>query len=111
MGVENKTQATLWARREMLGEDVGGYQNLVTSTGITSRELEVIQCLMDGTTDSFDIGSKLTIEYTTVRAHFKSIYRKLDVSSRDEAVTKAFALINSSSNIEHSIELYGSELK
>lgn len=54
----------------------------------TRRELEVLKELVAGHTDS-EIANLLCISEHTVRSHIKNIYRKLEVSSRSQAVAKA----------------------
>jgi len=56
---------------------------------LTTRELEIIKAIVDGLKDK-DIADTLSISEHTVRSHVKSIFRKLKVSSRSQAVTKAF---------------------
>lgn len=55
---------------------------------LTPREHEVLQRLADGLTTT-QIAARSTKSPHTVRTHVKNLYRKLDVSSRKEAVTKA----------------------
>jgi two-component system nitrate/nitrite response regulator NarL len=52
---------------------------------LTSREWEVIDCLWEGL-PTHGIAERLFITETTVRRHVAAILRKLNVSSRDEAV-------------------------
>jgi two-component system, NarL family, response regulator LiaR len=58
---------------------------------ITDRECEVLQLAASGLTNR-GIGLKLSISDRTVQGHLASIYTKLQVSSRTEAVTKALNL-------------------
>jgi LuxR family maltose regulon positive regulatory protein len=58
---------------------------------LTERELEVLR-LMAADLFAPDIAEELVIAVSTVRSHIKSIYRKLDVHSRYEAVERARAL-------------------
>lgn len=58
---------------------------------LTKRELEVMQALFQGKKDRL-IAEDLYISEHTVRSHIKNIYRKLKVSSRMQAVTKALKL-------------------
>jgi LuxR family maltose regulon positive regulatory protein len=51
---------------------------------LTERELAVLR-LLDGEHNNREIGRILYVSPNTVKAHVKSIYRKLGVSSRDEA--------------------------
>ncbi len=54
----------------------------------TRRELEVLKLLVDGRKDR-EISEFLYISEHTVRSHIKSLFRKLGVSSRSQAVAKA----------------------
>ncbi len=55
---------------------------------ITERELEVLKLMAEGRSNP-EIADELVIALGTVKAHSSSIYRKLDVRSRTEAVVKA----------------------
>lgn len=55
---------------------------------LTTRELEVLKAFVDGFKDR-EISEKLRISEHTVRSHVKSIFRKLNVSSRSRAATRA----------------------
>ena len=55
---------------------------------LTSREKEVLALAADGMTTR-QIASQLFIRQQTVRAHFKNIYPKLGVNSRNEAIIYA----------------------
>lgn len=50
---------------------------------LTAREAEILIMLGRGHTSSF-VADELTVAESTVRSHRKNIYRKLDVSSREE---------------------------
>jgi DNA-binding NarL/FixJ family response regulator len=52
---------------------------------LTAREWEVLDLLCDGRNTS-QIADELVLAQETVRSHVKSILRKLDVSSRREAI-------------------------
>lgn len=52
---------------------------------LTDREKEVLALLSEGMTND-KIASKLVLSERTVRFHLSNIYRKLDVSSRAEAI-------------------------
>lgn len=58
---------------------------------LTDREREVLQLAASGLTNP-GIGLKLSISDRTVQGHLASIYAKLSVSSRTEAVTKGLQL-------------------
>ncbi len=55
---------------------------------LSQRELEVLQLLAMGKTNQ-DIAQQLIVAPGTIKAHASSIYRKLDVRNRTEAVTRA----------------------
>jgi DNA-binding NarL/FixJ family response regulator len=55
---------------------------------LSSRELEVLQCLAQGMTTSL-IAAKLVISENTVKTHVRHILEKLEASNRLEAVSKA----------------------
>lgn len=59
--------------------------------GLSSREEEILSLMSDGL-DFKMIGEKIFISYETVRTHVKNIYKKLHVSSKSEAVSKAAQL-------------------
>jgi DNA-binding CsgD family transcriptional regulator len=58
---------------------------------LTSRELDVLRYLPTRLSN-LDIGARLRISQNTVKTHLKDIYRKLRVSSRNEAVVAAVRL-------------------
>ena len=53
---------------------------------LTSRELEVLQCISQGLTNQ-EIAARLVVEVGTVKNHVHNILEKLNVSSRDEAAS------------------------
>lgn len=59
------------------------------SPDITPRESEVLSLLCEGMSYKM-IAEDLFISEETVRRHIKSIYKKLEVHSKSEAVAKAF---------------------
>jgi DNA-binding NarL/FixJ family response regulator len=68
----------------------GGGLNRLGMEGneLTSREVEVLELLQDGHTNS-EIAEALSIGVETVRTHARSIYRKLGVPSRRELARRA----------------------
>ena len=55
---------------------------------LTERELQVLRLLATGLS-STQVAEELFIAVSTARSYIKVIYRKLDVHSRDEAITRA----------------------
>ena len=60
-----------------------------SALGLTRRESEIIACLVTGKSNR-DIADSLTVSENTVKTHLKSIFQKLNVRSR----TQAMALIH-----------------
>ena len=56
--------------------------------GLTTRELDVLRLAARGLTNRA-IGHELSISHRTVQGHLQTIYGKLGVNSRTEAVTEA----------------------
>ena len=59
--------------------------------GLSSREMEVLDCLAQGMT-TVQIADELFISENTVKTHVRHILEKLDASNRAEAVSKAIQL-------------------
>ena len=57
---------------------------------LTERELDVLR-LLDGELSTWQIAHRLYVAPSTVRTQIKSVYRKLGVSSREQAVQEARA--------------------
>ncbi len=55
---------------------------------LSDRELDVLRLLDEGRTKR-DIGRALYLSYNTIHSHTKSIYRKLDACSREQALAQA----------------------
>lgn len=64
------------------GEEKDGNQ------GLSERELEVLQLLAKGATND-EIASALFLSEKTVKSHLSSIFRKLRVTNRTQAASKA----------------------
>ncbi|MGH9258921.1 MAG: response regulator transcription factor, partial [Acidimicrobiales bacterium] len=55
---------------------------------LSDRELSVLRYLPSRLSNR-EIGAELFVSLNTVKSHLKTIYRKLDVERRDEAVRRA----------------------
>ncbi|MBL7766310.1 MAG: response regulator transcription factor [Chitinophagaceae bacterium] len=75
--------------RKVVASFAGKHQIPEKSTLLTARENEVLQHLSAGLRYK-EIADLLNISNETVRKHTRNIYEKLQVSSRMEAVNKAF---------------------
>ena len=62
--------------------------NKDNSFNLSSREKEILKCLVDGMSYKL-IASHCFISIDTVHGHIKNIYKKLQVHSKSEAVVKA----------------------
>jgi len=60
----------------------------VSSEALTGRELNVLELLAKGWSNK-EIGANLCISETTVKSHLRSVFVKLNVLSRTEAITVA----------------------
>ncbi len=63
----------------------------VTALGISDRELEVLELLVNGQSNK-EIAANLFVSPNTVKTHISRLYEKLEVSRRTQAVTKAKTL-------------------
>jgi LuxR family transcriptional regulator, maltose regulon positive regulatory protein len=59
--------------------------------GLSDRELDVLRLLATDLTQR-EIGQQLYLSFNTVKSHSRSIFRKLGVSGREEAVARARSL-------------------
>jgi DNA-binding NarL/FixJ family response regulator len=58
---------------------------------LTQRELEVLQLLAEGTTNS-EISDRLFISPKTTKNHLAAIFQKLDVTNRTQALVRAVVM-------------------
>ncbi|MGI9666031.1 MAG: response regulator [Acidimicrobiia bacterium] len=64
----------------------------VRAEAITGRERDVLRCLVQGISSTEDIADELYISQKTVKNHLASIYEKLGVNDRAQAVVEAMKL-------------------
>jgi DNA-binding NarL/FixJ family response regulator len=69
---------------------IGGDRRVDVRACLTPRELEVLQMLSKGSTNS-EIAGELSLTVHAVKFHLASVYRKLGVANRTEAAV-AFLL-------------------
>lgn len=62
------------------------------AAALTAREREVLRCLVQGISGTEDIADELYISQKTVKNHLASIYEKLGVNDRAQAVVEAMKL-------------------
>ena len=75
------------ARKVMLHFQRTPAAELAPDLGLSPREKDVLQALIDGLSYKM-IGEKLGISFETVRSHIKHVYEKLHVHNSAEAVAK-----------------------
>ena len=61
--------------------------NVRSIAGLTQRESEVLECLLNGDRPAL-IANQLNVALNTVRRHLSAIYRKLNVNSQVECIEK-----------------------
>ena len=92
--IQTVHEGELWIERKMIStffdQDGAGRkdQGDTPEDGLTEREQEVLMCLTSGTTNK-EIADALSISEKTVKSHLNSIFRKLHVSRRLEAILYA----------------------
>ncbi|HYO17727.1 MAG TPA: helix-turn-helix transcriptional regulator [Dermatophilaceae bacterium] len=76
-----------------LAELVGPWREyrVLASDELTDAELRVLEQLSDGGSER-DIGDALFLSFSTIHTHVRGIYRKLGVSTRADAVARAYEL-------------------
>jgi LuxR family maltose regulon positive regulatory protein len=74
-----------------LGGRPGGNEAALLAAPLTDRELKILRYLPTMLSNA-EIGAEIFVSLNTVKTHLRSIYRKLDASSRADAVQRARAL-------------------
>lgn len=67
------------------------FKSKLPTKALTSRELEVLTLAAKGANNK-DIAEKLVLREVTVKSHLNSIFKKLDVTSRTQAVLLAIQM-------------------
>jgi LuxR family transcriptional regulator, maltose regulon positive regulatory protein len=91
--IENCPDAGMLTQRvgEVARKLATAHGRAVSGSVLTERELEVLRLLDEGLTKR-EVASTLFVSYSTIHSHTKSIYRKLDGTSRDEVLERARGL-------------------
>ncbi len=69
---------------------IGQWRSIAAVLDLSSRELQIIQCLFDGKHEPA-IAQALGISEHTVRTHVKRLHRKLGVHDRSELLIRIFS--------------------
>jgi DNA-binding NarL/FixJ family response regulator len=71
------------------GEPIGEREDrLATVVGLTTREVEVLALITQGLSNK-DIADKLVVSVNTLKSHIRQAYRKIEVTTRSQAVSWA----------------------
>jgi ATP/maltotriose-dependent transcriptional regulator MalT len=66
-------------------------QEAIDAAGLSRRELEILQMMATGMSNQ-EIADALFISLSTVKSHVSSVFTKLDVVRRTQAIEKAKTL-------------------
>jgi LuxR family maltose regulon positive regulatory protein len=77
-----------WTRLHRLERRNAASPRAAAGKPLTERELTVLR-LFPSALSLREIGQRLYLSPNTVKTHAKAIYRKLDVSARHDAITRA----------------------
>ena len=89
--VEELARALVDALATRTGGDDHHDRDHRSETAISGRELEVLSLLAEGA-NTAEIGQRLYISQKTVKNHLYSIYQKLEVGDRTQAVLRAMRI-------------------
>ena len=104
---EQLPEALVMAFEERAHEPIGRLEHgeipAVRAAGLTERELEILRALGRGLSNR-EIAKQLWLAEQTVKFHLTNVYRKLNVSSRTEAVHWAYrhGLLDAAADVEAS---------
>ncbi|MEE4112432.1 MAG: LuxR C-terminal-related transcriptional regulator, partial [Desulfobacteraceae bacterium] len=85
---ENHGNVSFGNRSEDFAGSLSSLSNRPMIEPLTNREIEVLRMLSKGTSNN-DIAQRLFISPETVKRHLSTIYRKLDVKNRQQALIRA----------------------
>jgi ATP/maltotriose-dependent transcriptional regulator MalT len=75
--------------REAMEPATGG-RNEPVNRELSARELEVLRLMATGRSKR-EVAKELVVSYNTIHSHYRSIYRKLEVGSKEAAIDRAQA--------------------
>lgn len=87
----------IWIERQRHGSQpdtlagVGRNEKAIKALGLTTREIQVLECLRLGESNK-KIAKSLGISPNTVKTHLKSLYTKIGANNRTQAVNQAIEL-------------------
>ncbi|MGY0536644.1 LuxR C-terminal-related transcriptional regulator [Nocardioides sp. YJ-D4] len=71
------------------GEPIGEHEDRMgTLAGLSTREVEVLALITQGLSNK-EIAEKLVVSVNTLKSHIRQAYRKIDVTTRSQAVSWA----------------------
>lgn len=71
------------------GEPIGEHEDRIsTLAGLSTREVEVLALITQGLSNK-EIAEKLVVSVNTLKSHIRQAYRKIDVTTRSQAVSWA----------------------
>lgn len=73
------------------------WDTLIRLLALSQREAEIVERILRLDDDELSIAKHLNISSHTVHTHLERLYRKLDVSSRSQLVTKIFVAYEAAS--------------
>jgi two-component system nitrate/nitrite response regulator NarL len=86
--IRSVCEGQFWVGSEPVAAWARSGQTSTSGFGLTSREIEIISAIKEGSSNR-EIASKLAISEETVKRHLSNIYGKLGVSSRLELAVLA----------------------
>lgn len=91
MGIKPRTGnvVSLVRGKEPLAGDIGACQEKLR--GLSFREAQVLEMIAEGHSNK-EIAELIFVSPETVKTYISRLYRKLEVSSRMEAIVKAYGL-------------------
>lgn len=84
------------------GEPIGGVEDKMgIVAGLSTREVEVLALITQGLSNK-EIAEKLVVSVNTLKSHIRQAYRKIDVTTRSQAVS--WAITHGFAPPENSVE-------